>query len=439
MTIENQSSYEDSPSYVVKGAPQVPYYTPQQPIPAGTFLENTASPQAPPPAIFTPIKVGPLELHNRIGVSPMCQYSANDNFEATPYHLIHYGSLVTRGPGITIVESTAVSRLGPLSPHDLGIWTPEQARALKPVVEYAHSQGQKIAIQLGHGGRKASGQPPFVHLEQVVDASSGGWPDDVVAPSSIAFRPHGNYRTPHELTTEEIKQIIKDFGDAAQRAVEIAGFDALEIHGAHGYLINEFYSPISNHRSDEYGGSFENRIRFLSEIIDEIKSKVDTGKVSLFVRISAAENSPDPNAWTIQDSIRLADVLISKGISLVDVSSGGNDSKQAARGNIAKEEREPMHVPLARAIKKHVGDKLVVACVGQLDDAVQVNKYIEDGTFDVALIGRGFLRDPGLVWSFADTLGVKLAQALQLGWGFWPPKQSIIDLIQRTEKLNAGE
>ncbi|KAG5419221.1 OYE32 [Candida metapsilosis] len=431
---------EITPSDDVKRAPAVPYYTPDQPVKAGTFYQDESNPDQQPPALFKPLKVGPLTLQNRIGVSPMCQYSANDKLEATPFHLIHYGALVTRGPGITIVESTSVSPEGGLSPHNLGIWTQAQAESLKPVVEYAHSQKQLIAIQLGHGGRKASGQPPFMHLEQAADESIGGWPDKVVAPSAVAFRPHGNYPVPHELSLKDIKRIIKEFGDAAKRAVDISGFDAVEVHSAHGYLSNEFYSPISNKRTDEYGGSFENRVRFLLDVIDEIKTNIDINKTPIFVRISSVENSPDPEAWSIEDSKKLADLLIEKGVSLLDVSSGGNDYRQAARSNIDAKQQEPMHVPFARALKQHAGDKLVVSCVGGLDkDPQQLNRFVEEGAFDVALIGRGFLRNPGLVWSIADDLGVRTHQALQYGWGFWPNKQQIVDLIVRTEKLSAKD
>ncbi|RCK58836.1 NADPH dehydrogenase afvA [Candida viswanathii] len=425
-------SYEVKPSDEIQGAAEVPYYVPEQSVPAGTFYQE--SPDQVAPKIFQPLKIGKLTLQNRIGVSPMCQYSA-DNFEATPYHLIHYGALLTRGPGITIVESAAVSHEGALSPHDLGIWTDEQAKKLKPIVDYAHSQKQLIAIQINHGGRKASGQPLYVHLEQIADESVGGFPDKIVAPSAIPFRPNGNFPTPNELTKVEIKRIINDFGDAARRAVEISGFDVIEIHGAHGYIINEFYSSVSNKRTDEYGGSFENRTRFLKEVIDNVKSKIPSD-TPVFLRISATENSPDPEAWTIEDSKKLADILIEKGIDLLDVSSGGNDYRQPPRSGIAKLKKESLHLPLSRAIKQHVGDKLLVSSVGGYEqDPAEDNKYLEEGAFDLVLIGKGFLRDPGLVWTFADKLNVRLHQALQLGWGFWPNRQQIIDLNERSAQV----
>ncbi|EGW30883.1 uncharacterized protein SPAPADRAFT_156273 [Spathaspora passalidarum NRRL Y-27907] len=408
----------------------VPYYTPRQPVPAGTFLPKSANDYI--PRIFQPIAIGSLEIQNRIGVSPMCTYSADDNLEATPFHLIHYGAIVSRGPGITIVESTAVSHDGALSPHDLGIWTDEQAQKLKSIVDYAHSQDQKIALQINHGGRKASGQPLFLHLEQIADESVGGWPSKVVGPSSVQYRKYGNYLTPRELTKSEIKSIVQDFGDAAKRAVEISGFDAIEIHGAHGYLINQFYSPISNKRTDEYGGSFENRIRFLTEIIDNVKSKIPES-IPVFLRISAVENSPNPEAWTIEQSQQLADVATQHGISMIDISSGGNDSQQVSRSELnSKDTKLPVHVPLARAIKQHVGNKIVVATVGGLhEDPVLVKDLLEQGVFDLALIGRGFMRNPGLVWEFADKLGVRTNQARQFEWGFYPMKEQIVNLMAR--------
>ncbi|KAI5965340.1 OYE32 [Candida pseudojiufengensis] len=428
---------EVTPSDVVPGAPGVPYFTPEQPVAAGTFHSWEDGSDKPPPTIFKPLKVGPLTLQNRIGVSPMCMYSAASDAKATPFHLIHYGALATRGPGITFVESTAVSSDGRLSYNDLGIWNDEQAESLKPIVDYAHTQKQFIGIQLGHGGRKSNGQPIYLHLEQA--AENNGKLEDVKAPSAIPFRPYGNLPTPKELTKEEIKKIIEDFGDAAKRAVEISGFDAISIHSAHGYLNNEFLSKISNKRTDEYGGSFENRIRFLSEVIDNVKSKIDTKKVAIFVRISAQENSTDPDSWNIEDSKKLADLFIEKGINAVTTSSGGNDYRQPPRSGI--KHTEPIHVPLARELKKHVGDKLLVSCVGGLDENVeQTTEFIQNDTFDLALIGRGFLKNPGLVWSgFADKLGVRLYEALQLGWGYWPNKQQITDLIQRTEKEASKE
>lgn len=418
-----------SSSTTVPDSKAVDYYSPEPPVPAGTALDPQPDGK-PIPKVFQKLNLKGLSLHNRIGVSPMCMYSADANFEATPFHLIHYGQLFLRGPGLTIIESTAVSPEGPLSPQDLGIWTDNQARKLKEIVDFAHSQKQLAAIQLGHGGRKASGLPMYVHLEQIADKSIGGWPEEVVSPSPLQFRPNGNYKVPIALTKDEIKRIIKDFGSAAKRAVEISGFDAIEIHGAHGYLVNEFLSATSNKRTDEYGGSFENRIRFLLEIIDEVKSQIPES-VPLLLRFSASENvDDDPDSWKLEDSTRLAKIVVEKGIDMLDISSGGNNYKQSSRG------KKAFHADLATEVKKAVGDSALVACVGGLAfDLNETTEMIEKGAYDVALVGREFLRNPGLVWSWADQLGVRITHALQYGWGFYPNKDQIIELIERTSMI----
>lgn len=389
------------------------------------------------PKVFQPIDIKGVHYANRIGVSPMCMYSGVDG-KMTPYHLIHYGAFPSRG-AFPIVEATLVSPEGRLSPLDLGIWNDEQAESFRPVVDYAHAQKQLIGIQIAHGGRKSSGQPPFIHLEQVCDELVGGWPLKIVAPLAEPFRKHGNLPTPNELTKDDIKRIVKQFGDAAKRAVNV-GFDFIEIHGAHGYLINEFMSSTSNHRSDEYGGSFDNRIRFLLEVIDSVRQalgdKVD--KVPIWLRISALENSPEPGAWTIDDSVELAKLIADK-IDVLDTSLGGNNSVQFRRSDHVNEEHLPIHVPLARAVKKALGDKLLVSCVGDLNDGEQVNSFLEQGWFDFALVGQQFLENPGLAIDWADKLGVQIEIAPQYTWGKYTNVSQIVELIQRAEAAEKAE
>lgn len=416
---------------------QVPYYLPLQPEVLGKAIEPQPD-NKPIPKLFQPLSIKNVTFPNRIGVSPMCQYLAGsiskdgkpeNTFLATPYHFAHYGGFTTRGAGLTIVEAAAVSAEGALSQKDLGIFNDEQAEKLKEIVDYAHGNQAKIGIQIGHGGRKANGQPIFIHLEQTIDKSIGGWGDKIVAPSAIEFRPKGNYPVPNELSREEIKRIIKDFGLAAKRAIEISGFDFIEIHGAHGYLITEFYSAISNKRKDEYGGSFENRIRFLIEIIKEVKFQIGD-KIPIFLRISAVDNDDTTNdAWTIDDSIKLAHIVAQEGVDLLDISSGGNSHNQARRGT-----KSFVHHEYAKAIKKSVGDKLIVACVGAINDANKANQAIEDGDFDLALVGKGFLQNPGLAWTWADQLGVRVHQSLQYDWGFHPKISQIVELIERSKQ-----
>ncbi|SCU81194.1 LADA_0B11694g1_1 [Lachancea dasiensis] len=418
-----------STSITVPDSIAVEYYSPEPPAPAGSAVEPQPDGK-PIPRIFQKLKLKNLELPNRIGVSPMCMYSADANFEATPFHQIHYGQLFLRGPGLTIVEATAVSPEGPLSPQDLGIWTDKQAEKLKGIVDFAHAQKQLVAVQIGHGGRKASGLAMYLHLEQIADKSIGGWPENVVAPSAIQYRPNGNYLTPRELTNEEVKRIVKDFGLAAKRAVEISGFDAIELHGAHGYLISEFLSATSNKRTDEYGGSFNNRIRFLLEIIEEVKAQVGES-VPLLLRISASENvDEDEDSWKLEDSVKLAKIVVEKGVDMLDISSGGNNYKQSSRG------KKAVHAQLSKEIKKAVGDSAIVASVGGLAlDIDETTEMIERGDYDIALIGREFLRNPGLVWSWADKLGIRINHALQYGWGFYPNKEQIVELIEKTKNL----
>lgn len=397
------------------------------PAPEGKAGQVHKSNEGKVPALFKPITIKNLTFSNRLGVSPMCQYSADDNFAATPYHLVHYGLFASRGVGSIIVEATSVSPEGPLSPHDLGIFTDAQAQALKPIVEYAHGFESTIGIQIGHGGRKANGQPLWVHLEQTVDKKAGGWPDEIVAPSAVEFRPNGNYPVPKELSTAEIKKIVQDFGSAAKRAVD-AGFDFVEIHGAHGYLIHEFYSAISNKRTDEYGGLFENRIRFALEVTDAVKQAVGDD-IPIFFRLSASDNdSTSKDAWVIDDTLKLVKELVAHGVDVIDTSSGGNSHNQDRRGN-----KQFVHLHLAKAIKQEFGDKVVVANVGGIRDPHLASQYIEEGLFDIALVGLPFLKNPGLAWEWADQLGVRINVANEYGWAFKPNIGQIIELIERSK------
>lgn len=411
----------------VPGSKSVPYYTPEQTTRAGTALVPQPD-DAAIPKLFSPLKIKNVELQNRIGVSPMCTYSAGYDGVPTPWHLVHLGQFLLRGPSITFTEASSVSDIGGLSPHDLGIWNDEQAKGFKPIVDFAHSQNQLIGIQLAHSGRKASTVPPYVHIEDSAPESAGGWPLKIVGPSAIKFRPQGYLPVPHELTVAEIKQIVNQFRLAAQRALDIAGFDIIEIHAAHGYLLNEFLSEVSNKRTDEYGGSFENRIRIVLEIIETVRS-VTKDKIPLWLRISASENNDeDPLAWRIEDLIKLAKIVRDQGIDVLDVSSGGNSYQQTKRPKGFGQ-----HVPLARAIKEALGDSLLLAVPGNLNDSAEVRDLLEEGVFDIALVGRGFLRNPGLIWTWADELGVKLQQSLQYHYPFALPKDQLEWLIETSK------
>ena len=400
-------------------AENLPYEYPAPEGVVGSSVEVTKE----TPKLFHPLKIKNLELPNRIGVSPMCQYTA-DNFSVTEYHKIHYGSFALRGPGLIIVEATGVSPYSGTSDLDLGIWTDAQACKFKPIVDFAHANTSTIGIQLAHAGRKSMAKPLFEHLEDWDKEKYKAI--DIYGPSAVPYRPGGHYPTPKELTIPQIKQIVKEFGIAAKRSVKV-GFDFVEIHGAHGYLINEFLSAHSNKRTDEYGGNFEKRIKLLLDIIDEIKANVPKD-YPVFLRISGSDlHESNPDAWKIDDSIKLAHIIFDKGIDLLDVSGGGNDS------NADRNKSDfGTFVDFAKAIKESVGDKGLVASVAKLNDSKKVNELVEQGAFDLALIGSGFLFNPGLVFQWANELGVTINHA-RSHWAYRPKYPEMIEYIKSVQ------
>lgn len=395
------------------------YFTPKQDPPAGTALST--SPDT--PKLFTPLNLRCLTLQNRILLSPLCQYSATDGHQ-TDWHFAHLGGIISRGPGLSFVEATAVVPEGRITPEDCGLWKDSQIAPLSRIVEYAHGQGQRIGVQLAHAGRKASTVPPWLSMargpaaklktvngfENEGFAPANGWPDEVVAPSAIAYKDKNII--PQELSRERIQALVDAWGSATKRAVQ-AGFDSVEIHGAHGYLIHEFLSPVSNKRTDEYGGSFENRVRLALEIVDITRQNMPA-EMPLFFRISGTEwlehldNEP---SWDVQETIRLAQLLAGRDVDVLDVSSGGNDPRQKIVGGPGYQ------APFAQTVKKAVGDSLLVGTVGSITSGVQANKLLNDG-LDLVLVGRKFQKNPGLVWEFADELDVEIKNANQIQWGF---------------------
>jgi 2,4-dienoyl-CoA reductase-like NADH-dependent reductase (Old Yellow Enzyme family) len=338
--------------------------------------------------LFSPLKIKNIELKNRIIVSPMCQYSSEDGF-ANDWHLVHLGSRAVGGAALIICEATAVAPEGRISINDLGIWRDEHIPFLKRITDFIEKQGSIAGIQLAHAGRKSSQLPPWQGSKEL-NKEHGGW--QTLAPSAIAFA-EGN-SVPKEMSIEEIKKVIQNFQDAAVR-VKKAGFKVIEIHAAHGYLINEFLSPVSNKRTDEYGGSFENRIRFLLEIIEHVR-KVWTEEHPLFVRISATEWQE--GAWTESDSVQLAELLKTKTIDLIDCSTGGNVSG-------VKIPLKPLYqVQFAENIKKATG--ILTGAVGLITTSQEANKIIEDNKADVVLLGREFLRDPYFPLRAATEMGI---------------------------------
>ncbi len=345
--------------------------------------------------LFQPVQIKSIQLKNRMVVSPMCQYSSEDGF-ANDWHLVHLGSRAVGGAGLIIAEASAVSPEGRITPSDLGIWKDEHIEKLKSITEFIHQQNSVAGIQLAHAGRKASCKSPWDGGKQISD-ENGGW--QPVAPSAIPFR-DGDVK-PHELSEQEINGIINDFKSAAVRARK-AGFKLLEIHAAHGYLINSFLSPLSNKRNDDYGGEFENRIRFLINITDAV-NEVWPSDLPLFVRISAVDWAED--GWTIEDSVKLAAILKTKNVDLIDCSSGGLVP-------YAKIETGPGYqVQFAEAVKSGAG--ILSGAVGMITNPEQAEKILEEGKADLIFMAREFLREPYFPLNAAKELGEDIHWPLQ--------------------------
>lgn len=340
--------------------------------------------------LFSPLQLKSVTLKNRIAVSPMCQYSAEDGF-ANDWHFVHLGSRAVGGAGLIIMEATAVSPEGRISPADLGLWKDEQIAPLGRITDFIHQQGSVACIQLAHAGYKASSAAPW-NGGLLVQPSDGGW--QTVSPSEVLLSDKKTYSK--VLSIQEIQRIIKAFQSSAKRAIE-AGFKIIEIHAAHGYLINEFLSPLGNKRTDEYGGSFENRTRFLMEIIDAVQ-EVIAEDFPLFVRISATDWVE--NGWTINDSVQLAELLKNKNIDLVDCSSGGFVSPKEIPIGLNYQ------VPLAEEIRAKTGIK--TGAVGMIVSAQQANEIVTTGKADLVLLAREMLRNPYFPQNAAHELGYEI-------------------------------
>jgi len=345
--------------------------------------------------LFSPIKFRELLLRNRIAVPPMCQYSAVDGF-ATDWHLVHYGSRAVGGAALIIQEATAVSPEGRITPADLGLYADGQIEKLKQITTFVRQQGCVAAVQLAHAGRKASCAVPWEGGKQL-NEEAGGW--RTMAPSSIAFSPED--RLPLALDEEGIELIVENFRSAAARALR-AGFEAVEIHAAHGYLIHQFLSPLSNTRQDRYGGSFENRIRLLLEIVGTVR-EVWPAHLPLFVRISATDWAE--GGWNPDEAVKLSKLLKQKGVDLMDVSSGG----------LISDVRIPLapgyQVPFAERIRRDSG--ILTSAVGLITGAEQAETILERGEADLILFGRASLREPYLAHQAAVDLDEEIAWPLQ--------------------------
>ena len=341
----------------------------------------------PPSHLFTPLTIRGVTLRNRVAVSPMCQYSSDDGF-AGDWHLVHLGSRAVGGAALVFTEATAVEARGRISPSDLGIWKDEHIANLSRIAAFIKQQGAIPGMQIAHAGRKASTRTPW-EGGAPIPLDQGGW--QTVAPSAIPFRPGDP--APAELGLSEVHTVTAAFTSAAGRA-RAAGFRVLEIHAAHGYLIHEFLSPLSNHRSDEYGGSFDNRIRFAVDVAEAVR-RIWPEDLPLFLRISATDWAD--GGWTLDDSVALASRLKKCGVDLIDCSSGGNVLD-------AKIEIGPGYqVPFAERIRRDTG--ILTGAVGMITDALQAEEIIRGGRADLVLMAREFLRDPYWPLHAAAVLG----------------------------------
>ena len=345
--------------------------------------------------LFTPITLRDVTARNRVWVTPMCQYSAVDGVP-NDWHLVHLGSLARGGAGLVFTEATAVTPEGRISPEDTGLWNDRQQQAWARIVEFVHGQGATAGIQLAHAGRKASTYSGFTQQRGGVPDTDGGWRP--VAPSNHPYP--GLREDPEPLDADGIAGIVSAFGDAAVRALT-AGFDVLEVHAAHGYLLHEFLSPLSNHREDEYGGSFDNRVRLVREVVQEIRRRVDGG-VPLVVRLSATDWVD--GGWSADETVRLAALLAEDGTDLIDTSTGGNVPADIPVG-------PGYQVPFARRVRLEAG--IPSGAVGLITEPKQAEEILTEGSADVILLGRELLRDPHWPLRAAHELG-------ETGRELWP-------------------
>lgn len=348
------------------------------------------------PDLFTPLRLRDVRLRNRIGVSPMCQYSSDDGF-ANDWHLVHLGSRAVGGAGLVVAEATAVVAEGRISPQDLGIWKDEHVEMLGRIFRFVEAQGAAPGIQLAHAGRKASTPRPWED-GSAVSESEGGW-RPIYAPTAEAFE-EGDI-VPEAIDAAGIRRVVEAFAIAAQRA-EAAGAKVIEIHAAHGYLLHEFLSPLVNRRTDEYGGSFENRSRALRETVEAVRG-VWPERYPLFVRISATDWVP--GGWDIDEAVQLARMLKSLGVDMIDCSSGG------AVPNAKIPVGPGYQVPFAERVRRE--GEIATAAVGMITEVEQANDIIIGGRADLVLLAREFLREP--YWP--------LKAAAQLGGDLKPPVQ----------------
>lgn len=351
--------------------------------------------------LFSPLSIRSTTFRNRLWVSPMCMYSAVDGV-VQEWHHTHLAQFASGGAGLVIAEATAVVPDGRISPRDVGLWNDEQRDALAPVVQAIHDRGAHAGVQLAHAGRKASTWWPWAAQRGTVPAAEGGWTTS--APSAVAF---DGFEEPAALDLAGIDRVVAAFASSARRALD-AGFDVLEIHGAHGYLLHQFLSPLSNRRDDEYGGSLENRARLLLRVVDAVRGTAGS-EVPLFVRISATDHAE--GGFTPEEAAVVADWATQHGADLIDVSSGGLVAHQ--RISVFP----GYQVPLAETVRQ--GGRIPVSAVGLITASAQAEEVLADAAADAIFAGREWLRDPHFALRAAHELGAEIAWPAQYERARW--------------------
>ncbi|KAL1584474.1 hypothetical protein WHR41_06314 [Cladosporium halotolerans] len=448
-----------APSTYNRPVEDVPYFSPQHATSPGTVIDRKNGQKI--PTLFTPLTIRGMTLRNRTIVAPMCQYStaeAGPNVGAlTPYHISTLGHYALKGAALTFIEATGVQPNGRISPNCPGLWSDSQIPGVKAVADFIHSQQGLCGIQLAHAGRKASTVPPFIASKFKkpsvrADSSVGGWPNDVVGPSGgeafiwdgkASSDPEGGFWAPRELSSRDIDVLVQSWVEAAIRAVK-AGVDCIEIHGAHGYLIGQFLSPVTNQRSDKYGGSFENRTRLLIDIIRALRSVIPES-MPLFLRLSSTEWLEDTEvgkkygSWDVASTIKLAKIVSELGVDFLDVSSGGNHPEQRINMFRSKDYQTRIAAQIRKELRAS-GSGMLVGAVGLITEAEQARGIVEDPTgnvqdangstikqeaetakaiteasdkqepmADAILVARQFMREPEWVLRVAWQLGVNVA------------------------------
>lgn len=362
------------------------------------------------PELLTPFTVRGLTLKNRIVISPMCQYSAIDGL-AGDWHLVHLGRFAIGGAALVFVEATAVEARGRISPGDMGLWNDDQARALARIVDFLKANGAAAGVQLAHAGRKGSTRRPWDGGAELTeaDAARGEAPWETIAPSALPFAQ--NYPLPSAMSTADMAEVIVAFREAAKRALD-AGFDVVEVHAAHGYLLHEFLSPLSNHRTDSYGGDLSGRMRFPLEVIETVRA-VWPAEKPLFVRLSCVDHME--GGLTVEDAVQIAKTLKLLGVDLVDCSSGGNTAAPIALS-------PGYQVPYAEAVRRQA--QIATMAVGLILDAVLAQNIVAEGKADLVALARPALDDPNFaIHAVAELTGVR-------DYGFAPtPAKSGLDRL----------